>query len=159
VRHYRRLLFWLGQRHVFSWLGPRVFTPLDTWLYPRFHGRLVSAGPPVLPLLLVTTTGRASGRLRSVPLVYLELGDAFVLVGSNWGRARHPAWSENLLANPRALVQVGHRREAVEAHLATPEERAELWPRLVDLCPMWQTYATWSGRDVRVFVLRRDGSG
>jgi deazaflavin-dependent oxidoreductase (nitroreductase family) len=132
-----------------------VFAPLDTWLYPRLHGAVVSAGPPVLPLLLLTTTGRTSGRPRSVPLVYLESGEAWVVVGSNWGRAAHPGWSENLLADPRALVQVGRRREEVEARLATPDEKAELWPLLVELCPVWQSYATRSGRDVRVFVLGR----
>jgi deazaflavin-dependent oxidoreductase (nitroreductase family) len=109
-------------------------------------------------LLLLTTTGRASGQPRAVPLLYLERGDTFALVGSNWGRARHPGWTENLLANPRAVVQVGRRREEVHAHLATPAEKAELWPLLVELCPVWQTYATWSGRDLRVFVLTR-GAG
>jgi deazaflavin-dependent oxidoreductase (nitroreductase family) len=154
-RRYRSLLISLGQRRLFSWLGPRVFAPLDTWLYPRLHGAVVSAGPPVLPMLLLTTTGRTSGRPRSVPLLYLERGDAFVVVGSNWGRAWHPGWTENLLANPCAVVQVGRRREDVNAHAATPAEKAELWPLLVELCPVWQTYATWSGRDLRVFVLRR----
>jgi deazaflavin-dependent oxidoreductase (nitroreductase family) len=156
-RGYRSWLLWLGQRRFFSWLGPRVFAPLDAWLYPRVHGAVVSAGPPVLPLLLLTTTGRTSGRPRSVPLLYLQRGETFVLVGSNWGRARHPGWSENLLANPRAVVQVGRRRDEVQARLATPEEKAELWPLLVELCPVWQTYAARSGRDLRVFVLSRGG--
>lgn len=134
-----------------------MFAPLDRWLYPRLRGRLVSAGLPVLPMLLLTTTGRASGRSRSAPLLYLAWRDALVVVGSNWGRARHPAWSDNLLANPRAVVQVGDRRHDVEARLATPEEQADVWPLLVQLCPVWQTYGTWSGRALRVFLLRRVG--
>jgi deazaflavin-dependent oxidoreductase (nitroreductase family) len=108
-------------------------------------------------MLLLTTTGRASGLRRSVPLIYLEWSDALVVVGSNWGRAHDPAWTDNLLANPRAVVHLGARSQDVDARLATREELAEVWPLLVKLCPVWQTYGTWSGRALRVFVLRSVG--
>src|SRR5689334_7415494 len=90
----------------FTWLGVHVLTPLDKLLYPRFHGRLVSAGPPILPLLFLTTTGRRSGQRRSTPLVYLADGEDLVVVGSNWGQLRHPEWSSNLLAQPHARVEI-----------------------------------------------------
>ena len=101
------------------------------------------------------TMGRTSGRPRSVPLLYLEHGEDLVVVASNWGRAAHPAWSANLLAAPGATVQIGRRCAGVLARLATPEEKAQLWPQLIALCPVWQTYADRSGRDLRVFILSR----
>jgi deazaflavin-dependent oxidoreductase (nitroreductase family) len=150
---YRSALLWLGHKRFFSWLGPRVFAPLDTWLYSRVHGRIVSAGPPVLPLLMLTTTRRSAGPPRSVPLLYMRHGDNLVVVASNWGRPRHPVWSENLVRNPRATVQIGRQQREVRTRLATPQEKARLWPELLQFCPVWHTYATRSGRDLRVFVL------
>jgi deazaflavin-dependent oxidoreductase (nitroreductase family) len=150
---YREFLFWLGRRQFFNWLGPRVFAPIDTWLYPRVHGAVVSAGPPVLPLLMLTTQ-RRSARARAVPLLYMERENELVVVASNWGRANHPAWSSNLLANPAALVHIGKAAHPVTARLLEPEEKARLWPELTGFCPVWQAYADRSGRELRVFSLR-----
>jgi deazaflavin-dependent oxidoreductase (nitroreductase family) len=138
---------------VFNWLGPRVFARIDTWLYPRMHGKVVSTGPPVLPLLMLTTSDRQSGESRAVPLLYMKRQNDLVVVGSNWGRPRHPAWSSNLLANPNARVQLGSTVYPVTAHLLTPSAKAALWPELCGFCPVWQTYAIRSGRDLRVFSL------
>jgi deazaflavin-dependent oxidoreductase (nitroreductase family) len=143
----------IGGERWFTWLGAHVLTTVDKWLYPRFHGRLVSAGPPVLPLLLLTTTGRKSGRPRSTPLVYLPYGSDVVVVASNWGQAQHPSWSSNLLAERHAAVEISGLRRQVVARLATSEERARLWPRLLEEFPPYQTYANRSGRALRIFVL------
>jgi deazaflavin-dependent oxidoreductase (nitroreductase family) len=156
---YLRLIRRAGGARWFTWLGAHVLTRLDKWLYPRFHGRLVSAGPPILPLLLLTTTGRRSGRPSSTPLLYLPDGDDLVVVASNWGQRQQPSWSSNLLAQPKATVEVSGVRRAVVARLATPEERARLWPRLLAEFPPYQTYANRSGRELRVFVLRFDADG
>jgi F420H(2)-dependent quinone reductase len=150
---YRDLLFWLGRREVFNWLAPRIFAPIDTWLYPRVHGVVVSTGPAVLPLLMLTTWGRHSGRSRAVPLLYLQRQNDLLVVASNWGRSKHPAWSSNLLANPSALVQIGETTSAAAARLIPPAEKAMLWPELCRFCPVWQSYADRSGRDLRVFSL------
>ena len=163
---YRGFLFWLGRQRAFNWFGPRLFAPIDTWLYPRVHGAVVSAGPPVLPLLMLTTWSRRSGRAWAVPLLYLRRDDDLLVVASNWGRAKHPAWSANLLAKPTAVVQIGSVAYAVTARLLALEEKAHLWPELCDFCPVWQSYADRSGRDLRVFSLSardalnlpRDGS-
>jgi deazaflavin-dependent oxidoreductase (nitroreductase family) len=151
---YRSALLWLGTKGAFNWLGPRVFAPLDTWLYPRMHGAIVSAGPPVLPLLMLTTTGRTSARIRSVPLLYMRSAKDLIVVASNWGQAQQPAWSDNLLSHPRASIQIGRDRREVQAVLVAPDEKARLWSELVEFCPVWQTYTQRSGRDLRVFVLR-----
>lgn len=150
---YRTLLQRLGHFRALSWLGAHVLSPMDRWLFPRFHGRLVSVGPQVLPGLMLTTTGRRSGRARSTPLLYLERADDVVVVASNWGQRDHPAWSANLLADPRAIADSGSRRWHVSARLATADERASMWPDLLRIWPAYQTYVERSGRDVRVFIL------
>jgi deazaflavin-dependent oxidoreductase (nitroreductase family) len=150
---YRKLLNVLGHSPLFAWVGVRVFTPLDKWLYARTHGTITSSGAPVLPMCLLTTTGRKSGAARSTPLLYLRDGSDLVLVGSNWGQAHHPAWSGNLLANPRASVEIGQQHRTFNARLASEDERTRLWPRLLEVWPAYQTYARRSGRDLRVFVL------
>jgi deazaflavin-dependent oxidoreductase (nitroreductase family) len=154
---YLDLIRRIGGARWFDWLGIHVLTRVDKWLYPRFHGRLVSAGPPILPLLLLTTTGRVSGRPRSTPLIYLADGDDLVVVGSNWGQAHHPAWSSNLLAQARALVEIDGRQRAVIARVPTAAQRMRLWPRLLALFPPYQTLADRSGRDLRLFILTPDG--
>ena len=153
---YRGVLFWLGRQDWFNWLGPRLFTPLDTWLYPRTHGAVVSAGPPVLPLLMLTTLGRLSDRDRTVPLLYMRRGDDLIVVGSNWARAHHPGWSENLLANAGCSVKIGRSTHRARARLLPADEADALWPSLEAFCPVWRTYRERSGRELRVFVLRRE---
>lgn len=153
---YRGFLFWLGHQDWFNWLGPRVFTPLDTWLYPRTHGVVVSAGAPVLPLLMLTTFGRVSGRERRVPLLYMRRDDDLLVVGSNWARPHDPAWTENLLADPRCSVTIGRSTSRARARLLPADEANTLWPSLEAFCPVWRTYRERSGRELRVFSLRRD---
>ncbi len=125
------------------------------WLYPRTHGAVVSSGPPVLPLLLLTTVGRMSGLQRTVPLLYMRRGDDLVLVGSNWARAHHPGWSENLLAGARCSVTVGRDSYPVTARLLPADEADALWPTLEAFCPVWRTYRERTPRELRVFVLQR----
>jgi deazaflavin-dependent oxidoreductase (nitroreductase family) len=103
---------------------------------------------------MLTTTSRTSGRIRSVPLLYMRRGNDFIVVASNWGQAQQPAWSNNLLSHPRASIQIGRDRREMQARLLAPDEKAPLWPELVAFCPVWQTYTERSGRDLRVFVLR-----
>ena len=150
---YFALIRIVGPTRWFAWIGSHILTRVDRWLYPRFHGHLVSAGPPVVPLLQITTVGRRSGKPRSTPLVYLQHGDDLVVVGSNWGQARHPDWSTNLLAQPVAEVDIKGVSRRVVARLATPAQQAELWPRLVSFYPGYQAYKDYSGREERVFIL------
>jgi deazaflavin-dependent oxidoreductase (nitroreductase family) len=142
---------------LFIWIGPRLIAPLDRWLYALTRGRLLSAGPPVLPVLLLTSTGRRSGKKHSCTLLYLRDHGSLVVVASNWGRRAHPAWSSNVLANGRATVQIGSRQWPVEARLATTDERKRLWPQLIALWPPWQQYVERSGRDVQILILTPAG--
>src|SRR5207248_8004294 len=103
----------------------------------------------------LTTLGRKSGRGRTVPLLYMRRGDDVIVVGSNWGRADHPGWSENLLADAQCSVAIGRATYRARARLLRADEAAVLWPILEAFCPVWQTYRARSGRQLRIFALPR----
>jgi F420H(2)-dependent quinone reductase len=103
-------------------LAGRLNVPLYRWSGGRVGGKVGKA-----PVLLLTTTGRKSGQKRTSPVVYLAAGANVVLIDTNAGNERLPAWSLNLGANPEAEVEVGRRRRPVRARRAEGEERAELW--------------------------------
>lgn len=152
------LLRVIRTRFVRNFFGPRVFSYLDRWVIRATRGRWTAAGPPAFPTLNLTTLGARTGRPRTVPLVYAPDGTSMVVVATNWGRERHPAWSANLLRNPEATVQTKDGRVVVRARLVSEAERKAMWPRLLQTMPMWDDYLSSLDRDVRVFVLEPVGS-
>jgi deazaflavin-dependent oxidoreductase (nitroreductase family) len=104
-------------------------------------------------VLLVTTTGRRSGQPRTAPVVYLADGERLVVIGSNAGNARSPAWALNLQANPDADVEVGRRRRQVRARVAEGDERGELWRRMNEQYGGFEDYRGRTARAIPVFVL------
>lgn len=114
----------------------------------RVGGKLGKA-----PILLLTTTGRKSGKQRTAPVLYLADGDNFVVINTNAGNEKMPAWSLNLRANPEAAVEVGNKRVEVRSRLAEGEERAELWRRHMQQYSGWEFYESKLDREVGVFVL------
>lgn len=136
----------------FARVGPSIVPRLDRWVHRLTGGRTtMSAG--MVPTLLLTTTGSRSGQPRTAPLACVPDGDGFYVVGSNFGRERHPAWTANLLADPRASVSFDGVDREVVAHLLSPKEKDEAWPRLLAAWPAYDSYAERSGRDLRVFRL------
>jgi deazaflavin-dependent oxidoreductase (nitroreductase family) len=109
-----------------------------------------------LPIVLLTTSGRRSGKQRTTPLCALPHGDGWVVVGSFGGMDRHPAWWLNLEAQPHAKLQVGRRRLEVTARLASPEERAPLWGELTARAPGYLEYERRTGREIPVVILHPD---
>ena len=85
----------------------RLFGAAQRGVYRASGGRLGASAPGGIPVLLLTTTGRRSGRARTWPLGYLRDGDDLVLVGSNGGKDVHPGWFWNLQAHPEAEAQLG----------------------------------------------------
>src|SRR3954470_4174072 len=146
------LLRRVGRTRWFARTG-RAVSGIDRRLHPASRGRLSARGRPALPHLVLTTTGRTSGRPREALLLYAVDGDGWVLIGSNWGQEHHPAWSGNLLAEPRASVTVAGRTTPVVATLADEDERARLLPALLAVWPAYADYAERSGRELRVFRL------
>jgi deazaflavin-dependent oxidoreductase (nitroreductase family) len=105
-------------------------------------------------MALLDHVGAKSGKARTSPLLYFTDGDDIVLVASKGGYPKHPAWYHNLMANPDTMVQVGGKRSAVHARVATPEERKRLWPRAVKSYHGYADYQARSkGREIPLVVL------
>ncbi len=109
------------------------------------------------PVLLLTTTGRKTGKERTHPLLYLPDGDRFVVVASNSGADAHPAWYRNLEDNPAVTVQVGRTRRAAKARVAGADEREALWPRLNEMYTGYDVYQADTDREIPVVVLEPAG--
>jgi deazaflavin-dependent oxidoreductase (nitroreductase family) len=107
-----------------------------------------------VPTLLLDHVGRKSGTVFTTPLLYLADGADLVIVASQGGLPKNPQWYPNLVAHPDTTVRV--RKEGVRlvrARTATPEERARLWPRLVELYADFAKYAKWTDREIPIVVL------
>jgi F420H(2)-dependent quinone reductase len=132
----------------------RGFMRTAVWLYRRSGGRIGGRmfGAPVL---LLTTTGRKSGRSWTVPLMYQTDGDRWVIIASNGGRARHPAWWLNLRSQPDASVQIGRQTYPVTAAETAGEDRERLWRRMADMYKGYDGYAQKTTREIPVVVLQR----
>jgi deazaflavin-dependent oxidoreductase (nitroreductase family) len=131
-----------------------LFTNLQVFLY-RLSGGNIAGSFRGAPVLLLTTTGRKTGKKRTKPLLYLADGDQVVLVASHAGAATHPIWWRNLQHNPRAEIQMKRTRQQVEAREATLEERERLWPKLVALYSDYETYQKRTTRTIPIVILQK----
>lgn len=122
-------------------------------LVHRLSGGRYALSQRMLPSIVLHTTGAKTGLPRDTSLACLPDGDAYYVVGSNFGQAHHPAWTANLLTHPDAVVESKRHRVDVRARLLDTGEKAEVWPRLIDLWPNYDRYVERSGRDLRVFRL------
>jgi deazaflavin-dependent oxidoreductase (nitroreductase family) len=137
----------------FAKIGPRVVPPLDRALHRISGGRLLLP-QLVLPSMVLTTTGSRTGLPRQTPLICMPEDDgSFVIVGSNFGRDGHPAWTGNLLRQAKAEVSYRGRSIPVTAELLEGADRAEVWPRLIRVWSVYDTYVARAGRKLRVFRL------
>jgi deazaflavin-dependent oxidoreductase (nitroreductase family) len=135
----------------------RFATRLDAYLLRATGGRrsFISRAPT----LVLHDVGRRSGQERVTPLIYLDSPPNLVIVASKGGTDRHPAWFHNLMAMTTALVDLpGGISRTVRPRVAGSEEKADLWPRLVELFPDYATYATYTERDIPVVVLEPEGA-
>jgi F420H(2)-dependent quinone reductase len=106
-----------------------------------------------MPILVLTTTGRKSGQLRSTPVGYLKHGDGFAVLASNAGSDRSPAWWLNLQANPKAEVLADRAHLAVTARRAGPAVETELWREFARLNPGFDEYRNLTERQIPVVLL------
>jgi F420H(2)-dependent quinone reductase len=129
------------------WMG-RLNTPV----YRLTRGRLMNKVGRA-PVMLLTTTGRRSGKPRTAPVLYGEDGERLVVISSNGGNHNQPGWAYNLKADPDADVDVRGRRRAMRARVAEGEERARLWRMMNDQYAGFDDYDANVTRDIAVFVL------
>jgi len=130
----------------------RMIGALHTGIYRLSGGRL---GGKVgkAPVLLLTTTGRNSGKLRTQPLLYTQAGTGYAVIASKGGAPAHPLWYLNLQANPIAEVTVGSETRTMRARDAEGEERDRLWRALADEYSGYDKYAQKTTRRIPVVVL------
>jgi deazaflavin-dependent oxidoreductase (nitroreductase family) len=137
-----------------------VNSPVD-WVNEHINRYVETGGAeghewrPGVFTLLLTTTGRKSGRPRRTALIYQPYGDAHVVVASNGGASEHPAWYRNLEARNEAEVQVKADVFPAKARTATGEERARLWKLMTEVWPDYDDYAKKTDREIPVVVLER----
>jgi deazaflavin-dependent oxidoreductase (nitroreductase family) len=138
---------------LFARVGPHVVPFVDRFVHRITGGRLVTSRLFVDSLVL-TTTGRRSGEPREAPLACArEATGSWLVVGSNFGKEHHPAWTANLLANPEAAVGYHGTEVAVTARLLADEERDQAWADLRRVWPLYDRYEVRAGRSLRVFRL------
>jgi len=108
-----------------------------------------------MPVLELTTTGRKTGQQRTLMLTSpLQDGDTIIVVASRGGDDHHPAWFLNLQANPNVEVAYkGGQRKPMTAHVATAEERADLWPKVVAAQKRYGEYQTKTEREIPLVLL------
>jgi deazaflavin-dependent oxidoreductase (nitroreductase family) len=107
-----------------------------------------------LRVLLLTTTGRKTGKKRTTPLGYFEQAGGYVIIGSNAGFKTHPGWFHNLRSNPRATIQINDKQFEVSAEIAGPDTRGRLWARLMELAPSYANYTKKTTREIPLVTLR-----
>ena len=105
------------------------------------------------PVLLLNTTGRKSGQRRTTPLLYVMDGEDFVIIASNGGAPKHPAWYLNLKANPDATVEIEGRETRVRAEEASPEDKGRLWQKMVEMYSGYDGYQRKAEREIPLLVL------
>ena len=130
------------------WKG---ITDFNVWAYRKSGGRIGGSFDGA-PLCIIHHRGAKSGQPRETPLCYLPDGERVVLIASYGGAPKSPAWYHNLKAHPDIEIERDGKREPMTAHQADAAERAELWPRVVDMYPGYGDYQKKTDREIPVMV-------
>ena len=132
-------------------MGMLIFKVI-VFLYNVSGGRIGGKMGKV-PVLLLTTTGRKTGKKRTLPLVYIMDGSAYVITASAGGADKNPGWFFNIRSNPQATIQVKDKHIKVMAEIAGQEKKSELWARLVAVAPNFAGYQKRTSREIPMVIL------
>ncbi|MGW7575827.1 nitroreductase family deazaflavin-dependent oxidoreductase [Streptomyces sp. NPDC054765] len=150
-----RLLQKVSATRAFARIAPHLIPVLDRTVHRVTRGKVLLS-TRMLPGVILTATGARSGLPRRTPLACLPAEDGGrLLIGSNFGRPGHPAWTTNLLKNPDAEVSWRGRDIPVRARLLTGEERARAWRTALAFWPPYAAYQARVSREIRLFRLER----
>jgi deazaflavin-dependent oxidoreductase (nitroreductase family) len=105
-----------------------------------------------VPVVVVTSVGTKSGKLRKNPVMRVEHDGRYALVASKGGAPKHPTWYHNLMAHPVIELQDGPERRDYKVRVLEGDERAEWWERAVEVWPAYADYQTKTDREIPVFV-------
>jgi deazaflavin-dependent oxidoreductase (nitroreductase family) len=151
----RRLVRRTAATRPMAWIYARIQHRVDRLVYELTSGRTTaSSWASGLPIVLLTTTGARSGRSRTVPLLGLRDGAEIVLIASNYGQRRHPAWYYNLKAHPRAWIAIEGVEREFEAKELGGDEGERYFRKAVEMYPGFLRYRRWAAdRRIRVIKL------
>lgn len=131
----------------------RIFMSIGTALY-KLSGGKIGGKLSGLEVLLLTTTGRKTGKKRTTPLGYFrDQQGSYIIIGSNAGFDTHPAWFHNLKHQPHVTIQVKDKQLEANAEVAGSDKRNQLWARLVELAPFYDNYTKKTSREIPVVIL------
>lgn len=131
-----------------------MLSRVHRYLYVLLRGRFVSHRDRVY-FLLLTTKGRRSGRLKTVPLLYLVHNGDPCVIASRGGSPLAPDWLLNIRNDSKVRVQIGGVRRGGTARIASGEEREELWRRFVENYPGYEGYQTRTTRRFPIVIITR----
>jgi len=131
----------------------RFFMAIYVFLY-RLTGGKFGSKVQGLPVLLLSTIGRKTGKKRITPLGYLEHDGSYVITATNAGFDTHPAWFHNLKSHPQVALQIGNKQLTAIAELANPTLRQQLWAKFVERAPGYGAYEKRTTREIPVVLLR-----
>ena len=141
----------------YRWLvlnGRPIAEGLEALLRFASSGRVGVLDLTGLPNVQVTTSGRKTGLARTATVQYVPAVDGLIVVGSNWGRERHPSWSANLKATQRVTVREHGHRFVAKVQLLSGEERDQAWATALEHWPNYQVAQDRAGgRQFRLFLL------
>lgn len=129
----------------------KTFTRINVFVYKLSGGRLMNkmAG---MPIVLVTMKGARSGRTITIPLMYVPHERGFILVASQGGAPKHPAWYYNLVKNPEVEITYEGRTLNLTARRVDEDEKAALWPTCIEYYPPYEQYQRRTERQIPVFL-------
>jgi len=130
----------------------KLIFKIMVFLYNASGGRIGGKLGKV-PVLLLTTTGRKTGKQRTLPLNYIRDGSAYVVTASAGGADKHPGWFFNIRSNPQATIKVKDKQIKVTAEIAGPDKKPELWARLVEVAPNYAGYQKRTSREIPMVIL------
>lgn len=147
-----RLVQKVSSTRGFAKVAPHVIPVLDRAVHRLSRGKVLLSAQ-LLPGVILTSTGARSGLPRRTPLACMpeEGGGSWILIGSNFGRTGHPAWTANLRAHPDAEISWRGTDIPVRAVPLTGEERAAVWNELLAFWPPYATYQARVEREIRLF--------
>lgn len=135
----------------------RFFMAIGTYLY-RISGGKIGGRLPGLEVLLLTTTGRKTGKKRTTPLGYFRDPEgSYIIIGSNAGFDTHPSWFHNLKHQPHVTIQVRDKQLEASAEVAGPDKRNQLWAQLIKLAPFYGNYEKKTRREIPIVILHPVG--
>ncbi|MFF4213343.1 nitroreductase family deazaflavin-dependent oxidoreductase [Streptomyces sp. NPDC001796] len=148
-----RIVQKVSSTRAFARAAPHVVPALDRAVH-RLTGGKVLLSAQLLPGVILTSTGARSGLARRTPLACMpEEGGSWLLIGSNFGRPGHPAWTHNLLTHPEAEISFRGEDIPVTAHLLRGSEREAAWKAALAFWPPYATYQERVEREIRLFRL------